>query len=135
MANSTHLKQILHSVENWNKWRADNAYYGGRPSPRLAPDLSSTSFAFLREFDFLRMLENFLPHPGEINELHQSHKDGTLEPEVERSGWRNLKGDVYGVAAWDVNLTDTLQHDLNITRSGPSITVDISRLRRSSICC
>ena len=220
MADEAHLELIRNSVEDWNKWRQANAHYGGRPSRPLAPDLSATSFAFLREFDFLRMVENYIPHPSEINELHEDYANGRLPAELKRYGWRDLKRvdfsstdlresdlegvtldhadlydanlskcrlshaslsgarlfhahlegadlrganlrsanlsnadmrganlqgahlegaqlvetnlegadltgcHVYGVAAWDVNLENAVQHDLDITSSGASITVD-----------
>jgi uncharacterized protein YjbI with pentapeptide repeats len=120
MANEDHLAIIRASAEQWNKWRADYGRYDGRPGPRLAPDLSGCSFDFLRQFDFMRMVANDIPHPGEMNELHDDFVNDRLSPTQLRYGWRDLKG---------IDFSETDLRDSNLAQ----ITLDHADISRANL--
>jgi uncharacterized protein YjbI with pentapeptide repeats len=120
MANEDHLAIIRASAEQWNKWRADYGRYDGTPGPRLAPDLSGCSFDFLRQFDFMRMVANDIPHPGEMNELHDDFVNDRLSPTQLRYGWRDLKG---------IDFSETDLRDSNLAQ----ITLDHADISRANL--
>jgi hypothetical protein len=112
MPNEEHLAQLNQGVEAWNLWWKANLY--------IKPDLTKAdlveadlSGANLVEADLTEA--NLSGADLEIASLVQTQFEGG-----------NLTGcKIYGISAWDINLTGARQVDLVITPAHePVITVD-----------
>jgi hypothetical protein len=126
MANEEHLARLKQGVAVWNQWRAAN--------PAIKPDLTGVALrgADLREADIhgldlrtsLYKADLYKADLREAN-LRGASLIATLLVETNFEG-ANLTGCwVYGISAWNINLTGARQADLVITPlDEPVITVD-----------
>jgi len=107
MANKEHLARLKQGVEAWNQWREANL--------PVQPDLS---MANLRGADLSRANLSRA-------QLIGANLQGATLVETNLEG-ANLTGcSVYGISAWNINLTEAQQSDLIITDDNePMITVD-----------
>src|SRR4051812_32172831 len=90
MANEEHVALLKQGVEAWNQHRSYT--YNGRPGgvPMPHPDLRELNGDFLRVFDFMRFVAEYVPAPGEIQEMYDAYRDGNLNQEFQRYGWQKL---------------------------------------------
>jgi hypothetical protein len=137
MANEEHLQRLKQGVDTWNAWK--------QAHPEISIDLSGADFhgidfhgadfhgARLRAADFygadlrkadLRgadLIAARLPH-ADLTDADLSHVV-LIRTNLQDAKLNNCR--IYGIAAWDLNLTGAEQSDLIITPPGePVITVD-----------
>src|SRR5437764_658577 len=101
MLDEEHLKILKQGVEQWNKWRLENA---------IRPDLSGANLIGV-DLSSANLTEADLSRTGLVE---TDFTNATI------TGCRT-----YGASAWNVTLVGTVQHNLVITKEGePVVTVD-----------
>jgi hypothetical protein len=141
MANEEHLKILKQGVEQWNKWRLENAirpdFEGANLSKAIlsGADLSGAdlSGADLNGADLSRA--DLLGADLSGANLRRANLTSADLTDADLSGTGLVETDftnatitgcrTYGASAWNVTLVGTVQHNLVITKDGePVVTVD-----------
>src|SRR5438046_1102058 len=116
MANEEHLKILKHGVEQWNKWRLENA---------IRPDLGDADLggANLGRADLGRAdLNGAKLTSADLTDADLS-RTGLVETDFTNATITGCR--TYGASAWDVTLVGTVQNNLVISKEGePIVTVD-----------
>src|SRR5437868_1920671 len=131
MLDEEHLKILKQGVEQWNKWRLENA---------IRPDLSGANLigADLSGANLIDAYLSFTDLSGanlsganligvnltsaDLTEADLS-RTGLVETDFTNATITGCR--TYGASAWNVTLVGTVQHNLIITKEGePVVTVD-----------
>src|SRR5437764_1132600 len=101
MLDEEHLKILMQGVEQWNRWRLENA---------IRPDLSGANLIGVNLTS------------ADLTEADLS-RTGLVETDFTNATITGCR--TYGASAWNVTLVGTVQHNLVITKEGePVVTVD-----------
>jgi len=146
MANEEHLKILKQGVEQWNKWRLENAIRPDLGGADLSDaDLSSANLSSANLSDANLIDSNLYRANLRGADLRRADLSGANLHGANLSGADLTDADLrytglvetdftnamitgchtYGASAWNVKLVGTVQHNLVITKEGePVVTVD-----------
>jgi hypothetical protein len=139
MVNEEHLKILKQGVEQWNKWRLENAIRpdlgGADLSGAILNDLSRANLSYAdlggatligANLTFAKLFAANLSHANLSGaDLTDADLTRTRLVETDFTNATITGCRTYGASAWNVTLVGTVQHNLVITKEGePVVTVD-----------